>query len=162
MIFKPHGGQKEIPLKPGRYVIGRQEGVTLRLPFPSVSREHCELMVKDGSVRVRDLGSSNGTFRNGERVTEAELAAGDSLVVGGLGMGIRIDGQPADLEAPAPMGVPSPAESALMKTPPKPLAAQAGTEDELVDESMLSSLGPDESSMIDLDLDLDDTDAPEL
>lgn len=53
--------------------IGREEDNDFRLPHPSVSRHHAEL-VPDGSAwRVRDLGSKNGTFADGERIRELPL-----------------------------------------------------------------------------------------
>ena len=166
IIFKPSGGQKQIPLKAGRYVIGRQKGVTLQIPLRSVSREHCELVIKSDSVKVRDLGSSNGTFRNNDRITEASLKAGDYLRIGELNMAIQVDGEPAEI-APPPPPPPGSAESSMLKTPLHPQAAIAGANvpkpaDTDESEDLLASFGADESSMIDIDIDLDDSDAPEL
>lgn len=175
VFYKPGGGSKEITLKQGRYVIGRHESATLRLPFPSISREHCELVVIEDQVKLKDLGSSNGTFHNGSRITETVLSAGDYLHVGEIAMAIRVNGQPEPLAPPPEMPKPGPAESSMMKTPPSGVKAVAPApasepdesdaeieEDVGEDESMLSALAPDESSMIDLDIDLDDTDAPQL
>ena len=66
------------------FLIGRSSQCHLRPCCPQVSRMHCELIVRDGYVAVRDLGSKNGTFVNNDRVvTERKLVSGDSL---GLGM----------------------------------------------------------------------------
>lgn len=182
IIFKPGGGQKEVELKGGRYVIGRQSGATLQIPLPSVSREHCELLVRDDALHVRDMGSSNGTFRNDDRVTEATLEAGDYLRVGELSIGVQINGEPAQIAPPASAA--GSAESSMAQTPAKPFKAlddsaegaattpmgsgQANGGDEndasgsASADALLESFGMDESSMIDLDIDLDDSNAPQL
>jgi EAL domain-containing protein (putative c-di-GMP-specific phosphodiesterase class I) len=59
--------------------IGRRTGLELSLPSDLVSKEHAELSVEGARLRVRDLGSTNGTFVNRERVSEATLRAGDIL-----------------------------------------------------------------------------------
>lgn len=65
------------PLAVGRSSLGR-----LVLSDPQVSKLHCELRLEGGRVRVRDLGSTNGTFLDGERVTEAVLAPESRLRLG--------------------------------------------------------------------------------
>jgi hypothetical protein len=63
-------------------IIGRGHDVTVNLTHPLVSRRHCELCEVDGQLRVRDLGSLNGTFIGSERVVEAILRPGELLTVG--------------------------------------------------------------------------------
>lgn len=62
--------------------LGRGREATLPLPHPLVSRQHCELMDRDGLLVVRDLGSTNGTFVGSERVTESVLEHGQLLTIG--------------------------------------------------------------------------------
>src|SRR5689334_4805107 len=50
--------------------VGRREPADIVLPDSEVSRAHCRLVVRDEELWVRDLGSTNGTFVNGERVVE--------------------------------------------------------------------------------------------
>lgn len=118
-VFKNDGTSKEVPLKPGSYLIGRGKDAALRIPLPSVSREHCVLTVDGDHLKVKDLGSSNGTFLNRERITEATLNPGDSLAVGDLTIVVQINGVPATVAAP---GAPSAGsgESSMMDTPPEP------------------------------------------
>lgn len=63
------------------FVLGRG-GSDLDLKDSSVSRRHCEIGAQEGKWTVRDLGSSNGTFLNGERIEQHDLKDGDTLKVG--------------------------------------------------------------------------------
>lgn len=63
-------------------VVGRSEECDVRLDSLNVSRRHCELLALPGAHLVRDLGSHNGTFVNGRRVTERALNPGDVISVG--------------------------------------------------------------------------------
>jgi adenylate cyclase len=64
------------------YVVGR--AVTSDIPIfdPTISRRHAELKVGRHGIALKDLGSSNGTFINGERVTEGTIDPGDSVTFG--------------------------------------------------------------------------------
>lgn len=53
--------------------IGRAPDSTLRIDHPSISRAHAELRIDDAGVRMRDLGSKNGSFMDGTAVTDAQL-----------------------------------------------------------------------------------------
>ena len=82
--------------------IGRREDCDLRIPVGDVSRKHCRLVLKPDAVRVQDLGSSNGTFVNGQPVQDAVVSAGDTLSVGPVNFIVQIDGVPAEDELGAP------------------------------------------------------------
>ncbi|MCK4959272.1 MAG: FHA domain-containing protein, partial [Planctomycetes bacterium] len=73
---------------------GRQQECDLCIPLMIVSRKHCQVNQDEGTLRVRDLGSRNGTFVNGEKIEEAGLNAGDKLRVGPIVFGVQVDGQP--------------------------------------------------------------------
>jgi S1-C subfamily serine protease len=75
----------ELP-EPGRpFILGRVQGCDLVIRDERASRQHAELQAEPaGGVRLRDLGSANGTFVDGRRVDEALLAGGEELVVGGV------------------------------------------------------------------------------
>jgi pSer/pThr/pTyr-binding forkhead associated (FHA) protein len=99
VMFKANGTRHEFPLRKERTVVGRTNNCDLRIPLSSVSRQHCEIMIADGKVKLRDLGSSNGTYHNSTRVTAATLKAGDEIVIGPVVFTVVIDGRPAKLEA---------------------------------------------------------------
>ena len=61
----------EIQLKPGANFIGRGFANDFKIPDGSVSGSHCQIMVSDSSVAIKDLGSTNGTFVNRRPVKEA-------------------------------------------------------------------------------------------
>jgi adenylate cyclase len=63
-------------------VLGRALSSDLPVLDPTVSRRHAELTVQQHAVTIRDLGSSNGTFVNGDRITTASLNAGDRIIFG--------------------------------------------------------------------------------
>lgn len=74
-----------IPLPAGRFLIGREEDCHLRPNSELVSRHHCVFTHDEYAVRVRDLGSTNGTFVNGNRVRGTTvLNTGDRITVGKL------------------------------------------------------------------------------
>lgn len=66
-----------------RLVLGREAGNAITITDPSLSRQHCTIVRDTHGWLVRDLGSFNGTFINGERVTEQRLVHGDRLCLGG-------------------------------------------------------------------------------
>ncbi|ACU53063.1 FHA domain containing protein [Acidimicrobium ferrooxidans DSM 10331] len=74
-----------VELGPGSYIIGRQSGADVRIDDNRVSRRHAEVTIAEGTATVTDLGSTNGTFVNGERVARpTELQAGDVLRLGAV------------------------------------------------------------------------------
>lgn len=119
--------RKDFPLRPGKTLLGRQESCQLRIPTGDVSRKHCEIEVTDSTVKVRDLGSTNGTFVNGQRIGETTLKAGDRLGIGPVLFVVQVDGKPASI-APADVTV-------RPVKPSKPTPAVSSTEetDEVLD-----------------------------
>lgn len=68
----------------GSTVIGREPGAHgIALDHPTVSRRHAEFGLKNGTPWLRDLGSTNGTFVNGQRITRGvALRDGDTIAIG--------------------------------------------------------------------------------
>ena len=69
-------------LKVDKTTIGRVEDNTFQIAEPSVSSHHCEVLLRGSEVVVRDLNSTNGTFINGEKVTEQAMKPGQILRLG--------------------------------------------------------------------------------
>ena len=87
----PKANVKRVALG-GRTVIGRSQACNLRVASASVSRRHCELRIGDDGVAVVDLGSSNGTFVDGDRLPAGEerpVPPGGTLGVGGVTFVVR-------------------------------------------------------------------------
>lgn len=76
------GSLHRTPLQPLPFRIGRSSGLQLVLQSPHVSKTHAEIYTDGLALRVRDLGSRNGTFLNREQVADAPLHEGDVLHLG--------------------------------------------------------------------------------
>ena len=96
VMFRADGQRRSFSITRDMTVIGRREDCDLRIPLSDVSRKHCRVISNGESVTVEDLGSSNGTYRNGERVQQAELSAGDTLQIGPVVFVLQVNGLPAD------------------------------------------------------------------
>jgi len=73
-------------LKLEKTTIGRVDDNTFQIAEPSVSSHHCEILLRGKDVVVRDLNSTNGTFINGEKVSESVLKPGQLLRLGQIEM----------------------------------------------------------------------------
>lgn len=86
--LKVIGGSRSgmvIPITIPQFMIGRAEDCHLKPRSELISRYHCALLVEPSYVAVRDLGSKNGVYVNGERIgVEQELKNGDRLAIGPL------------------------------------------------------------------------------
>ena len=85
VVKGPFSGET-ILLAPGKLLIGREKDCQLRLDGRSVSHHHCVLLLDDYTLRIRDLGSTNGTLLNGRRLgpRESILADGDTVSIDNL------------------------------------------------------------------------------
>ena len=78
---KYQGG--EFPLRTDKQVvIGRSSELDMVLVEDMVSRKHAKITVQAGKITIEDLGSTNGTFVNGEKVKTARLKEGDRILIG--------------------------------------------------------------------------------
>src|SRR5947209_2275311 len=89
-------------LKPGVNYIGRHWMNTVQINHASVSGRHCEMVWENQAIRIRDLGSTNGTFVDGERVKEGLLKAGQVLQVGEAHIIIELPRAPAAVHIAIP------------------------------------------------------------
>lgn len=117
VTFNRKGEQKGFAVGPRASIIGRKQEADIRIPLNEVSRAHCEVRVNGQTVTIRDLGSSNGTFVNDQRVQEVTLKAGDRVRVGPVLFMVQIDGKPDRFTAVAQDG------GSAAAAPAKPAAA---------------------------------------
>jgi len=80
------------PLSVGSTVIGRGDQANLRLPDVGISRRHARIDFDGGQVVLTDLGSTNGTSVNGQRVSAVALNPGDMVQLGTTTLTFRVDG----------------------------------------------------------------------
>jgi pSer/pThr/pTyr-binding forkhead associated (FHA) protein len=92
-------------LKVDKTTIGRVEDNTFQIAEPSVSSHHCEILLRGSDIVVRDLNSTNGTFINGEKVSETVLKPGQVLRLGQIEMRLETDSTPSS--SPTPSSTPS-------------------------------------------------------
>ena len=78
-------------LKVDKTTIGRVEDNTFQIAEASVSSHHCEVLLRGNEVLVRDLNSTNGTFINGEKVSESVTKPGQILRLGQIEMRLDTD-----------------------------------------------------------------------
>jgi Protein of unknown function (DUF3662)/Inner membrane component of T3SS, cytoplasmic domain len=104
--YPPHGGHgggprsvglvsgdgRTYPLQMGSTVIGRGDQANLRLPDVGISRRHARLDYDGNQVVLTDLGSTNGTMVNGQRVSAVALNPGDMIQLGTTTLTFRVDG----------------------------------------------------------------------
>lgn len=143
---------KTARLAPLPFVVGRKKGASLQLQDEDLSNEHCMVVEDQGVLHLVDLGSTNGTFLDGERLrgraqlrpgVTIRLGAGLTLEVVGPG-GAKPSARKASAEGSARSARP---KSARAERPePEPEALSAETPAEAVDEVQdLDALGGDES-----------------
>src|ERR1700722_12664071 len=75
---KYQGGEYPLGLQP-EIVVGRSSDLDMVLVEDMVSRRHARLSCTDAQIFIEDLGSTNGTFVNGEKIARASLKEGDRV-----------------------------------------------------------------------------------
>ena len=101
--------REAIELIPGTHRLGRSRGNDFPIEHPTVSAIHCEIVCQGDAVLVRDCGSTNGTFINGQPISEAKLKPGQTLHLGEVEMlleagPITVAIPPVDFSEPPPPG----------------------------------------------------------
>jgi pSer/pThr/pTyr-binding forkhead associated (FHA) protein len=110
--------------------IGRVDDNTFQIADPSVSSHHCEVLLRGTDVVVKDLNSTNGSFINGEKVSESVLKPGQTLRLGQIELQLLTEGMPMpEPKAPAPApsaGGPAPAASSPQRKHESTMAVPRG------------------------------------
>ena len=99
--------------------IGRVEDNLFQIAEASVSSHHCEVLLRGSDVVIKDLNSTNGTFINGEQITESVLKPGQTLRLGQVELKLETGtsaSAPATTPAPAAAPAPGPAKKPLEAT----------------------------------------------
>jgi len=113
-------------LAEGKTSIGRVEDNMIRVDDPSVSSRHAEIVFDGELFHLHDLGSTNGTFVNGEQVSDAVLSAGDEIRFGAVSSVFE-----GIIETPAGDAQPLPESSA----PAAPVANRSAVPENFVSSS---------------------------
>ncbi len=110
-------GQPDSPLSipPGQYQVGSSEAVPIQLPFVGVSKLHCVLQASESTLRIADLGSSNGTYLNGQRVGRefVNVPADSDIEIGSVHIhvgAIRPEAKPVSTRSMPPPQASAPAD----------------------------------------------------
>ena len=93
-------------LKVDKTTIGRVEDNTFPIAEASVSSHHCEVLLRGSDVVIHDLNSTNGTFINGEKITESVLKPGQTLRLGQVELRLEAEGA-ATSSSPPPTSKPA-------------------------------------------------------
>lgn len=80
-------------------VLGRDSECDITIPGTHLSRRHAEIAVSGNKVLVKDLGSSNGTYVNGQKISQSELVPGDQIQFDVLTFTLEGPGEPEDINA---------------------------------------------------------------
>lgn len=113
------------PLRQGETTIGRSPYCSVQLVSVQASREHAAISVSGDVATLTDLGSRNGTFVNGRRISgPTRLLVGDKLAIGGLELVLFESASIPDAAANTQENLPIPAgilETTLPAVDPSPL-----------------------------------------
>ena len=110
VVIDPSGSRRDVAISAFPFRIGRQAGNELTLRDSRVSRQQAQITDVNGTMVIEDMGSSHGTFVNGERILKHELKASDQIDFGVpdsyrviyVGEGATLDELVERIEAPAP------------------------------------------------------------
>jgi len=141
ILFKNNGEHKTFPLPDDITVIGRRNDCDLRIPLSHVSRRHCQINRNKDTLKIRDLGSRNGTYINEKRVDdESTVKPGDYVRIGPLTFLLQINGQPE-------------------KIVPPPQSKQKPARKEKSEDKKAPDQGSSEALELDLDMESDESDS---
>lgn len=116
VIADDEGRTTVVPLLLEEVTVGRKEGNTIRLTERNVSRRHARLYKANGSLKIEDLGSANGTKLNGVRLRgQLPIKVGDQIQIGDYRILLEADD---GAEATVPDGTPAPGAGPATAPPP--------------------------------------------
>jgi len=138
-LFEGHRLIREQTLVQGVIKIGKVPSAHLQIPDDTVSRMHAIVEVTRDEVALIDLGSTGGTFVNGQKINKVMLRTGDEIQIGKTRMEVAItpvaEAVPVEVPAPTPPPIPAPRPApapvavAAAATPTRPFLAAAQPEE---------------------------------
>lgn len=154
VLFKEDGSKREFVAHEKRVMVGRTEDADLQAPSKAVSRKHCEITIEGDEAKLRDLGSSNGTYHNETLLEgEATLAPGDRVGVGPFVFTVQIDGEPAYIEPP----LMEPPKTKPKEESPAEAKSSSASDSDADLSDLIAQMDQDEDSSSAFDIDLDDS-----
>ena len=82
LVVKSDNLVDEISIEAEELIFGREDGTDITIEDKRVSRQHCKIWRDGSEYKITDLGSSNGTFVNGQKVSESVITDGDRIQIG--------------------------------------------------------------------------------
>ena len=134
---RPDGTEKRLEIGGSKpLIIGRLPESEIQVRDPFISRVHCGIGYANNQFTLKDLGSTNGTYRNGARVFETTLSSGDKIQAGNTTLifeldsahGVGILRQIPQMVAPSQIAAAKPAQppdGVAAKPPEQPASAAA-------------------------------------
>jgi pSer/pThr/pTyr-binding forkhead associated (FHA) protein len=117
---RPDGAEKSLEFSNKPLIVGRLPESEISVRDAFISRVHCGISFTNSQFTLKDLGSTNGTYRNGARVFECSLATGDKIQVGNTTLVFDVDTKNGNaLLRQVPQMV-APPPSVGGSTPPRP------------------------------------------
>ena len=137
----PVDGSKSVTLYRDITLVGRDGDVCdLVIAHKSVSKLHSVLVKSDGLLFVRDLGSTNGTKVNGQKITRGALLPGDLIAFAGAKFKIFLGpGEPDPPEGPKTESIPTSSRRMQAANGKKEPRAESGSRDKAIDKTVKSS-----------------------
>ena len=117
---RPDGTDKSIESGKKPIIIGRVPESDILVRDSFVSRVHCGISHINGAYNLKDLGSTNGTYRNGARVFECALATGDKIQVGNTTLVFDVDPASGNSTLRQVPQMVAPPMSVASASPPRP------------------------------------------
>jgi pSer/pThr/pTyr-binding forkhead associated (FHA) protein len=117
---RPDGSDKKLEVSTKPLIIGRLPESEIQVRDGFISRVHAGISYANNAFVLKDLGSTNGTYRNGARVFECDLSDGDKIQVGNTTLVFEVERPSGDgilrqipqmATAPRPLAPPRPAET---------------------------------------------------
>jgi pSer/pThr/pTyr-binding forkhead associated (FHA) protein len=117
---KTDGGDRALEFSNKPLIIGRVPESDIQVRDSFVSRVHCGISYTSSQFTLKDLGSTNGTYRNGARVFECALQTGDKIQVGNTSLVFDIDTKTGNANLRQVPQMVAPPATVAATSPPRP------------------------------------------